>query len=553
MLAALHPQSPNQQHGSLAMSMTSTRTRKTWSSDLHGELRRRYLSPSPTRTPYYTANPSPEPQSDPETDDDPIEQPISMTGPSRLTLDLPVFSLNSPQFQSALQLSDEDNDSLDDRPHPPSNPHTNLRLNINFNIDLDLSQATLGHSRPPSPAPTADFSMISPPNSPSYTQYHSQFLSPPHARNTLPFFRTTPSRPSSTHTHLRSHSIGFGNGKRRVRPNITKLWESISSPSPRSLGGSKSSPSLKHPFPAHKSFPRSSPNLLRAKRKIKRPSVTDVFNSGGSWARGSGDCRYTQDVDYGTLDPLDGEEGELVDHDGYFDVIEGEVAASPSSYTHSGSPLQSYSPSPISPSHYTTNFTSSPACLPRPDTPSQAYTLCRTSLSPYASASTSTFTSTYDCHTTRTSLPLPPELTLHILSLLPVRSVVACMLVSRAFCALARDNGVWWGVWQGMDGRPRVRARVSRPFGRDAYSYPYANNFAYGLAPSTSMSSYSAFLSQHHGDSIPSLSSSSEDDSDSDSSSLRYTHQDIRDEGVHGFPLLEDGEDDEGDGPKPSL
>lgn len=42
------------------------------------------------------------------------------------------------------------------------------------------------------------------------------------------------------------------------------------------------------------------------------------------------------------------------------------------------------------------------------------------------------------------------------------------------------------------------------------------------------------------------LTSSSEDDSDSDTSSLRYAHAD---EGVHGFPLLEDSEDVEGDGP----
>lgn len=64
---------------------------------------------------------------------------------------------------------------------------------------------------------------------------------------------------------------------------------------------------------------------MRGKRKSKRPSATDVFGSGGSGARVSGGSRYTEDVDYGTLDPLDGEEGELVDHDGYFDAIEGEV------------------------------------------------------------------------------------------------------------------------------------------------------------------------------------------------------------------------------------
>jgi hypothetical protein len=43
--------------------------------------------------------------------------------------------------------------------------------------------------------------------------------------------------------------------------------------------------------------------------------------------------------------------------------------------------------------------------------------------------------------------------------------------------------------------------------------------------------------------------SSSEEDSGSDSSSLRYTHPGIRDEGGHGFPLLEDDEVSEGEGP----
>ncbi|KAG0704185.1 WD40 repeat-like protein [Suillus ampliporus] len=285
-----------------------------------------------------------------------------MSGPSRLTLDLP---------SALLQLSDDDDSDV----HPTSNPHSNLHLNINFNLHLDFSQATLGHSRPPSPTPTADFSMISPPSSPSYIQYHSQFLSPPQGRNTLPFFRASPTR---TSPHVRSHSMTLGSStKRRVRPNITKLWESISS-SPR---GSKACTS-----PTHKHFPRSSPNLLRAKRKIKRPSVTDVFSLHSS---ASGVQEY---VDYGALDPLDGEEGELVDHDGYFDPVQ---------------------------------------------------------------TSTSTFTSTQYLPAAQTSLPLPPELTLYILSLLPVRSVLACMLVSSSFYILARDTSVWLGVWKGREGRPR--------------------------------------------------------------------------------------------------
>ncbi|KAG2108421.1 WD40 repeat-like protein [Suillus discolor] len=171
----------------------------------------------------------------------------------------------------------------------------------------DFSQATLGHSRPPSPAPTADFSMISPPSSPSYIQYHSQFLSAQQGRNTLPFFRTSPTR---TSTHLRSHSIASGGSTKR------RLWESISSPSPR---GSKSSPILKHPSPTHRHFPRSSPNILRAKRKTKRPSVSGVFYCG---SRVQGNTNGDVHVDYGALDPLDGEEGELVDHEGYFDAIQ---------------------------------------------------------------------------------------------------------------------------------------------------------------------------------------------------------------------------------------
>ncbi|KAG1903653.1 WD40 repeat-like protein [Suillus fuscotomentosus] len=221
--------------------------------------------------------------------------------------------------------------------------------------------ATLGHSRPPSPAPTADFSMISPPSSPSYIQYHSQFLSAQQGRNTLPFFRTSPTR---TSTHLRSHSIASGGStKRRVRPNITKLWESISSPSPR---GSKSSPILKHPSPIHRHFPRSSPNILRAKRKTKRPSVSGVFYCG---SRVQGNTNGDVHVDYGALDPLDGEEGELVDHEGYFDAIQ--------------------------------------------------------------------------CDLT--------ELILHIFSLLPMRSVLACMLVSHSFYTLAKDTSVWLGVWKGRE------------------------------------------------------------------------------------------------------
>ncbi|KAG2126574.1 WD40-repeat-containing domain protein [Suillus clintonianus] len=453
-----------------------------------------YRGGSPS-TPYYTAHPSPEPQSDEE------QQPVA--GPSKLTLDLPVFSLNS---NTALQPSDDEDDE-----------HSNLHLNINFNLSLDFSQATLGHSRPPSPAPTADFSMISPPSSPSYVQYHSQFLSPPQGRNTLPFFRTSPTR---TSTHLRSHSIALGSGtKRRVRPNITKLWESISSPSPR---GSKSSPTLKHPSPIHRHFSRSSPNILRARRKIKRPSVTDVFGCGSGV---QGNVNGGVDIDYGALDPLDGEEGELVDHDGYFDAIQCDLTASPSSYTHSASP------SPL------TTPTSSHLCLFRPHTPSQAYTLCPTS---YASASTSTFTSTQYLPPAQTSLPLPPELTLHILSLLPVRSVLACMLVSSSFYTLAKDTSVWLGVWKGREGRPRVRTRTPR---QNPYNYPYSHSFSYGLGPLVNyMSSYS-----FPRNSVPSLSSSSsEDDSDSDVSSLRYAHAD---EGVHGFPLLEDSEDVEGDGP----
>lgn len=448
-----------------------------------------YRGGSPS-TPYYTARPSPEPQFDNE------QQPTA--GPSKLTLDLSVLSLGA---NNSLQLSDEEEEE----------EHSNLHLNINFNLSLDFSQATLGHSRPPSPTPTADFSMISPPNSPSYIQYHSQFLSAPRGRNTLPFFRTSPTR---TSTHLRSHSIALGgSAKRRVRPNITKIWESISSSSPR---GSKSSPTLKHPSPIHRQFPRSSPNILRAKRKIKRSSVSDVFYCG---SRVQGNINGDVDVDYRALDPLDGEEGELVDHEGYFDAVQGDLITSLSSYT------QSVSPSPA------TTPTSSHLSLSRPQTLSQAYTLCPTS---YASASTSTFASTQYFPPAQTSLPLPPELTLHIFSLLPIRSVLACMLVSHSFYTLAKDTSVWLGVWRGREGRPRVRPRVPR---QCPYSYSYTHHhFVYGLGPLVDyMSSYS-----FPRNSLPSLSSSSDD-----ISSLHYAHAD---EGI-GFPLLEDSEDVEEDGP----
>ncbi|KAG1873024.1 WD40 repeat-like protein [Suillus subalutaceus] len=419
-----------------------------------------YRGGSPS-TPYYTAHPSPEPHSDDE------QQP--MAGPSKLALDLPVFSNNS------FQLSDEEEEE----------EHSNLHLNINFNLSLDFSQATLGHSRPPSPTPTADFSMISPPSSPSYVQYHSQFLSAPQGRNTLPFFRTSPTR---TSTHLRSHSIALGGStKRRVRPNITKIWESISSPSPR---GSKH-------------FTKSSPNILRAKRKTKRSSVSDVFYCGSGV---QGNINGDVDVDYRALDPLDGEEGELVDHEGYFDAVQCDLTASLSSYT------QSPSPSP------TTTPTSSHL----------SYTLCPTSYAS-ASASTSTFTSTFTSTQylppAQTSLPLPPELTLHILSLLPMRSVLACMLVSRSLYTLAKDTSVWLGVWRGEKAvQESDRAYLAK---------------AHTAIPTTLLT---CLLTHSPQNSLPSLASSSDDDI----SSLHYAHAD---EGVHGFLLLEDSEDAEGDGP----
>ncbi|KAG1888356.1 hypothetical protein F4604DRAFT_1092540 [Suillus subluteus] len=114
-----------------------------------------------------------------------------------------------------------------------------------------------------------------------------------------------------------------------------------------------------------------------------------------------------------------------------------------------------------------------------------------------------------------------------------MRSVLACMLVSRSLYTLAKDTSVWLGVWRGREGRPRVRPRVSR---QSPYSYSY--NFAYGLGPLVSYMSPYSFPRN----SLPSLASSSDDDI----SSLHYAHAD---EGVHGLPLLEDSEDAEGDGP----
>lgn len=111
------------------------------------------------------------------------------------------------------------------------------------------------------------------------------------------------------------------------------------------------------------------------------------------------------------------------------------------------------------------------------------------------------------------------------------------MLVSRSFYTLAKDTSVWLGVWRGREGRPRVRPRVPR---QSLYSHSCAN-LTYGLGPLENYMAYS-----YPRNSLSSLSSSSEDDSDSDISSLRYAHAD---EGVHGFPLLEESEDVEGDGP----
>ncbi|KAG8216030.1 hypothetical protein J3R82DRAFT_8024 [Butyriboletus roseoflavus] len=357
----------------------------------HGFSEQRYLR-SAIPTPYYTAHSTPEPEL---ADDGP------RAGPSHL-----------PALDTNITVSN----ILSAHKSSPSPP---------------LSRDSVA-GRPPSPAPTADFSMISPPSSPTFDQYNSQLAEDAdadpfrssHIRGTatLPFLRSnSTSVAGSFHftangrAQSMNASMGLGPlvGKpRRMRPGISRLWESLASPAKGCIQPSSMPRDAQlTPIPAAraKSSPmpgfsvvrsKTSPMMgvgrkLKEKRRIKRVR--------------RGTLEVDTDVDYGALDPLDGEEGELVGCTctgwgdgacvcgyGYWDVHD---------------------------------YTQQPECLgegegaPKIPTP-----LTR----------------------------LPPELFLQVLSYLPLCSILAVSSTCRAWRSLALDNGVWWGLWQAREGVPRV-------------------------------------------------------------------------------------------------
>lgn len=221
---------------------------------------------------------------------------------------------------------------------------------------------------------------------------------------------------------------------RRSRPGISRLWESIASPSKSSSTSPFGSPDTSRPnnvatavnaaatSQRGKSMPvggfaaartKSSPmrnvgRKLRERRRVKRvrqPSTLEVET----------------DVDYGALDPLDGEEGELVGCTcsgwgdgacvcgyGYWEV-----------YDYAG-----YVQEP--------ETAGDPTPLRENPTPSRL-------------------------------TQLPPELFLHVLSYLPVRSVLAVASTCKAWRTLALDNSVWWKLWQAREGVPHLPSTVSNP------------------------------------------------------------------------------------------
>ncbi|KAG6335174.1 hypothetical protein ID866_3918 [Astraeus odoratus] len=385
-----------------------------------------WYAPPPVPTPYYTAKSTPEPEYAPTSTDT-----VLQAGPSRLplidtniTISVASPTSISPTFPFSGRTEPIVVDRLSDSPPPPS------------------------------PAPTADFSMISPPNSPSFIEYS---LMESHSRGpvaTLPFFRShsasvpsTSGLPGVFHwngSSGRSQSVSFGK-PRRARPGISRLWESIASPAknsaslpPVSHDTSRPNDSMTTAAAPSTSPQRSksthvcglsavrgktSPMMgvgrkLRERRRVKR-------------ARQPSTLEVDADVNYGTLDPLDGEEGELVGCTctgwgdgacvcgyGYWDVYDYEEGYAPEAEA-----VADLRPSPLT--------------------------------------------------------QLPPELFLHVLSYLPVRSVLAVALTCKAWRTLALDNSVWWRLWQTREGIPCLpshipsrssdhgrRTRDSFPFGR---------------------------------------------------------------------------------------
>ena len=158
---------------------------------------------------------------------------------------------------------------------------------------------------------------------------------------------------------------------------------------------------------------------IRERRRVKR-------------MRQSSRLDVDTDVDYGALDPLDGEEGELVGcvctgwgdgactcGYGYWDVYDYEVA-----YTREPEPVGGESP----PTYIVLIPANSVKC----------------------------FTDSTPSPLTR----LPTELFLHVLSYLPVRSVLAVASTCKAWRTLALDNSVWWRLWQAREGTPHFSSHI---------------------------------------------------------------------------------------------
>lgn len=390
-------------------------------------------------TPYYTAHSTPEPV---PADDGP------KAGPSRLPV------LNTNITASTFLAS---HNSFPPAPLSETTP------------PLSRDPAP---GRPPSPTPTADFSMISPPSSPTYYQYTSQLAEnadpfrPSHLRSsaTLPFLRSNSTSvagslhfPLNVRTQSMSASTGLGAvmGKpRRARPGISRLWESIASPA-KGTPQSSSVPHEAHLMPIPAARTKSSPmpgfSVVRSKtspmvgvgRKLKEKRRTKHVRRGT--------LEVDTDVDYGTLDPLDGEEGELVGCTcsgwgdgacvcgyGYWDGHDyGHEHTQEPEYWGEGGQVELSILSEVVDADVRLSIANPK--IPSPLT------------------------------------QLPPELFLQVLSYLPLRSVLAVSSTCRAWHSLALDNGVWWSLWQAREGAPRVPSHAPSP--SPTYGYRAQDSF----------------------------------------------------------------------------
>ena len=154
---------------------------------------------------------------------------------------------------------------------------------------------------------------------------------------------------------------------------------------------------------------------LRERRRVKRRRRSSI-------------PAVLTDVDYGALDPLDGEEGELVGcvctgwgdgacvcGYGYWDVYDYEEGnAQESEFIAGGTAF------------FIVLISADSATDPTPSPLTQ----------------------------------LPTELFLHVLSYLPVRSVLAVALTCKAWRTLSLDNGVWWKLWQAREGTTRLPSQM---------------------------------------------------------------------------------------------